>query len=86
MVRSVMRVLVTKTEADKADADKVTMETKPVQEMVNHIVLRLRELMGDDESGFRNYFEMLETLAENRDLQPESGMADSYDEKSLPCR
>ncbi|MBJ6611758.1 MAG: hypothetical protein JG718_15470 [Candidatus Thiothrix moscowensis] len=26
--------------------------------------------MGDDESGFRNYFEMLETLAENRDLQP----------------
>ena len=43
---------------------------RPVQEMVNHIVLRLRELMGDDESGFRNYFEMLETLAENRDLQP----------------
>lgn len=44
---------------------------RPVQEMVNHIVLRLRELMGDDESGFRNYFEMLETLAENRDLQPQ---------------
>ena len=43
---------------------------KPVQDMVNYIVLRLRELMGDDESGFRNYFEMLETLAENRDLQP----------------
>ncbi len=39
--------------------------------MVNHIVLRLRELMGDDERGFRNYFEMLETLAENRDLQPQ---------------
>lgn len=43
---------------------------RPVQEMVNYIVLRLRELMGEDESGFRNYFEMLETLAENRDLQP----------------
>jgi predicted transposase YdaD len=43
---------------------------KPVQDMVNYIVLRLRELMGEDESGFRNYFEMLETLAENRDLQP----------------
>ena len=43
---------------------------QPVQDMVNYIVLRLRELMGDDESGFRNYFEMLETLAENRDLQP----------------
>ncbi|WGZ92538.1 MAG: hypothetical protein QJT81_11700 [Candidatus Thiothrix putei] len=38
--------------------------------MVNYIVLRLRELMGEDERGFRNYFEMLETLAENRDLQP----------------
>lgn len=43
---------------------------KPAQEMVNYIVLRLRELMGEDERGFRNYFEMLETLAENRDLQP----------------
>ena len=30
--------------------------------MVNYIVLRLRELMGEDERGFRNYFEMLETL------------------------
>ncbi|MEZ5478593.1 MAG: hypothetical protein R3E95_14275 [Thiolinea sp.] len=43
---------------------------RPAQEMVNYIVLRLRELMGEDESGFRNYFEMLETLAQNRDLQP----------------
>jgi predicted transposase YdaD len=41
-----------------------------VQDVVNYIVLRLRELMGDDESGFRNYFGMLETLAENRNLQP----------------
>ena len=44
---------------------------KPEQEMVNYIVLRLRELMGEDEKSFRNYFEMLETLAENRDLQPQ---------------
>ena len=44
---------------------------RPEQEMVNYIVLRLRELMGEDEKGFRNYFEMLETLAENRDLQPQ---------------
>lgn len=43
---------------------------QPAQDMVNYIVLRLRELTGDDERGFRNYFEMLETLAENRDLQP----------------
>ncbi|MFZ1235357.1 MAG: hypothetical protein WAQ53_19005 [Thiofilum sp.] len=42
---------------------------RPTQEMVNYIVRRLRELMGEDEHGFRNYFEMLETLAENRDLQ-----------------
>ncbi len=41
-----------------------------MQDVVNYIVLRLRELMGDDESGFRNYFGMLETLAENRNLQP----------------
>lgn len=41
---------------------------QPAQDMVNYIVLRLRELMGDNERGFRNYFEMPETLAENRDL------------------
>jgi predicted transposase YdaD len=35
-----------------------------------YIVKRLHELLGDDESGFRNYFGMLETLAENRNLQP----------------
>ncbi|MCB1622836.1 MAG: hypothetical protein KDI44_19130 [Thiothrix sp.] len=33
-------------------------------------MLRLRELPGENENGFRNYFEMLETLAQNRDLQP----------------
>ena len=44
---------------------------RPAQDMVNYIVLRLRELLGENESGFRNYFEMLETLAQNRDLQPQ---------------
>lgn len=43
---------------------------RPVQEMVNYIVKRLHELLGDDERGFRNYFEMLETLSQNRRLQP----------------
>jgi predicted transposase/invertase (TIGR01784 family) len=43
----------------------------PVQDVVNYIVGRLKELTGDDESRFRNYFEMLETLADNRDLQPQ---------------
>lgn len=42
---------------------------RPTQEVVNYIVGRLKELTGDDESSFRNYFEMLETLADNRDLQ-----------------
>lgn len=30
---------------------------------------RLKELTGDDEAKFRNYFKMLETLGDNRDLQ-----------------
>ena len=42
---------------------------KPVQDVVNYIVKRLHELLADDEQGFRNYFEMLETLSENRHLQ-----------------
>ena len=42
----------------------------PVQDVVNYIVKRLQELLQDDERGFRNYFEMLETLSENRHLQP----------------
>lgn len=44
---------------------------RPIQEMVNYIVSRLKDLTADDESSFRNYFEMLETLADNRDLQPQ---------------
>jgi len=42
---------------------------RPTQDVVNYIVRRLKELSGDDEQSFRNYYEMLETLADNRDLQ-----------------
>ncbi|MBK8452283.1 MAG: hypothetical protein WAQ53_05010 [Thiofilum sp.] len=42
---------------------------RPTQQVVNYIVRRLRELTGDDEQSFRNYYEMLETLGDNRDLQ-----------------
>lgn len=44
---------------------------RPAQEVINYIVARLKELTDDDENRFRNYFEMLETLADNRDLQPQ---------------
>lgn len=42
---------------------------RPTQQVVNYIVRRLRELTGDNEQSFRNYYEMLETLGDNRDLQ-----------------
>lgn len=42
---------------------------RPTQQVVNYIVTRLRELTGDNEQAFRNYYEMLETLGDNRDLQ-----------------
>ncbi len=42
---------------------------KPVQDVVNYIVKRLHELLEDDERGFRDYFQMLETLSDNRHLQ-----------------
>ena len=42
---------------------------RPAQDVVNYIVTRLRELSGDNEQRFRNYYEMLENLADNRDLQ-----------------
>jgi len=32
---------------------------------------RLRELLGANERGFRDYIAMLEVLSENRDLQPQ---------------
>ncbi|MBK8452944.1 MAG: hypothetical protein WAQ53_04750 [Thiofilum sp.] len=41
---------------------------RPAQEVVNYIVTRLKQLSGEDEQRFRNYYEMLETLADNRDL------------------
>lgn len=43
---------------------------RPTQDVVNYIVARLKELTGDDEAQFRNYFRMLETLGDNRNLQP----------------
>ncbi len=42
---------------------------RPAQEVFNYIVTRLRELSGDHEQRFRNYYEMLKKLADNRDLQ-----------------
>ncbi|MEZ5447479.1 MAG: hypothetical protein R3E89_00030 [Thiolinea sp.] len=42
---------------------------RPTQDVVNYIVQRLKELTGENEARFRNYYEMLETLADNRDLQ-----------------
>ncbi|HPY39796.1 MAG TPA: hypothetical protein PLM98_04700 [Thiolinea sp.] len=50
---------------------------RPTQDVVNYIVTRLHELTGDDEQRFRNYYQMLETLAENRDLQ--SNLAEAKD-------
>jgi len=45
-------------------------KTRPTQDVVNYIVKRLHELLGDDEKGFREYFEMMETLSLNRNLKP----------------
>jgi len=39
------------------------------QEVVTYIVHRLRELLGTNERGFRDYMTMLDILSENRDLQ-----------------
>ncbi len=39
------------------------------QEVVTYIVHCLRELLGANEQGFRDYMNMLEILSENRDLQ-----------------
>ncbi|NOQ35714.1 MAG: hypothetical protein GQ569_07435 [Methylococcaceae bacterium] len=39
------------------------------QEMVNHIMLSLYELLEDEPKRFREYVGMLDVLAENRDLQ-----------------
>jgi hypothetical protein len=42
---------------------------RPAQDVVNFIVKRLHELLDDNEKGFRDYFQMLETLSDNRQLQ-----------------
>lgn len=42
---------------------------RPTQDVVNYIIRRLHELLQEDERGFRDYFEMLETLSDNRQLQ-----------------
>jgi len=39
------------------------------QEVVTYIVHRLRELLGANERGFRDYMAILEILSKNRDLQ-----------------
>ncbi len=61
---------------------------RPVQDVVNYIVKRLQQLLKDDESGFRNYFEMLETLSENRSLKSNideaKNMLSEIDIKKLP--
>ena len=44
---------------------------RPAQQVINQIVLKLKELTGDDENGFRRYFSMLEVLSTNRDLNTE---------------
>jgi len=38
------------------------------QEVIQHILKRLKSLLGDDEKEFRRYINMLEVLSENRDL------------------
>jgi len=43
-------------------------DRKP-QEVVTYIVHRLRELLGANQRGFRDYITMLEILSENRNLQ-----------------
>lgn len=44
---------------------------QPPQEIVNYIAYRLKTLLQDDESGFENYFSMLQVLAQNRNLEQE---------------
>ncbi len=63
-------------------------QDKPAQQVVNHIVLRLRELTGDDEKRFRRYFDMLEVLSTNRDLKDQlkeaEDMLKEIDRTQLP--
>jgi len=63
-------------------------KSRPALDVVNYIVKRLHELLEDDEKGFRNYFKMLETLSQNRSLQPNideaKQMLTRVDVKKLP--
>jgi len=56
--------------------------------VVNHIVLKLKELTGEDEKGFRRYFDMLEVLSTNRDLKDQlkeaEAMLKEIDRTRLP--
>jgi len=58
------------------------------QEVVTYIVHRLRELLGANERGFRDYMTMLEILSKNRDLQTQikeaERMLTEIDIESLP--
>ena len=61
---------------------------RPAQQVVNHIVLKLKELTGEDEKGFRRYFDMLEVLSTNRDLNDQlkeaEAMLKEIDRTQLP--
>ncbi len=61
---------------------------RPVQQVVNQIVLRLRELTGNDENSFRRYFDMLEVLSTNRNLETQlkeaEDMLKEIDRTQLP--
>lgn len=41
----------------------------PAQEIINTILIRLKQLLIDDDKGFRSYLNRLEVLSENRDLK-----------------
>lgn len=62
-------------------------DRKP-QEVVTYIVHRLRELLGANERGLRDYMTMLEILSKNRDLQAQIKEAEymltEIDTESLP--
>jgi len=58
------------------------------QEVVTYIVHRLRELLGADERGFREYMTMPQILSKNRDLEAQikeaEHMLTEIDTESMP--
>ncbi len=58
------------------------------QEVITHVVHRLRKLLGANERGFRDYMTMLEILSKNRDLKAQikeaERMLTEIDIESLP--